>query len=170
MKKRAHELLLIENGGKAYLSPRVKYDPAAIDTYIVLKCEICLQDFFPKNRRNIRCAICSDIAGKVRVRISSGNYSCIKDKKRRHITTDSIVDITRRYMFSTICCYCKRQFTDVNTKNFDHVIPLHMGGSSEADNIAICCKECNLSKCGQTLETWKHSCECIAHANTLGGL
>jgi 5-methylcytosine-specific restriction endonuclease McrA len=48
------------------------------------------------------------------------------------------------------CVYCGTiAFTDSNFLTVDHIIPLHLGGSSGYDNIVPCCWECNSSKGSQ---------------------
>ena len=46
---------------------------------------------------------------------------------------------------SHFCAYCGKALRDTN-KTLDHVIPQCAGGKSYANNIVICCKNCNLAK------------------------
>jgi len=44
-----------------------------------------------------------------------------------------------------ICCYC-RSLTRVGGISVDHAKPLARGGSSDRDNLAVCCRRCNKLK------------------------
>lgn len=148
-------------GRSLYASTRYKKDPSI--TYITSKCDICNDEFFPKRATNIRCPSCSSIArNTVHARISNNNYNSSKNRnKRQKISTKSVSDITRSFIHTTECVYCNRTFNEYITKSFDHITPYHMGGNSESDNIAICCKQCNSSKAGLPLEEWIDLCACV---------
>jgi len=47
------------------------------------------------------------------------------------------------------CQYCGRQFPR-SELNLDHVIPRHLGGSSNWENVVCCCVACNKAKGGRT--------------------
>lgn len=50
------------------------------------------------------------------------------------------------------CVYCGSSDAPLQ---FDHVIPLSMGGASDAGNIAISCLPCNAEKGARTPEEWR---------------
>jgi hypothetical protein len=144
-------------------APKGTLDPAA--TYHANKlCNTCDVPFAPKMSKHVRCSPCRLLTRDIKTRVTEPHRS----HKRSQSSAASIVDITRRYIRATNCVYCNRMFSDVLRKSFDHIIPVCLGGSSEADNIAICCRPCNQSKGGRTLEDWLNQCACVyAHTNTI---
>ena len=54
---------------------------------------------------------------------------------------------------SHICAYCGKALRDTN-KSLDHVIPQCAGGKGYANNIVICCKNCNLAKGNLDINTF----------------
>jgi hypothetical protein len=50
------------------------------------------------------------------------------------------------------CVYCGNC---VGPFHLDHVFPFSRGGSDTADNLAVSCQTCNLSKGDKTLEEWR---------------
>lgn len=59
-------------------------------------------------------------------------------------------------------CYLTGETIDINkprTYQFDHVIPRSKGGTNTLDNLGICTKEANLSKCGMTKEEYLEHCK-----------
>jgi len=49
------------------------------------------------------------------------------------------------------CQYCRQRFP-TEELNFDHVVPRAQGGKTTWDNIATCCRPCNLRKADRTPE------------------
>lgn len=152
--------------GRVYLSACFGADPTIdpYEVYIIKKCDVCYKDFFPVALRNIRCESCAEVANMVYTRITSPAYSFYKNawKERRRISQASISDVARRYIASVYCAYCKRPYSDDRYRCFDHIVPISLGGSSEADNIEICCRACNYSKFDKPLKEWIESCAFIA--------
>ncbi|MCX6236987.1 MAG: HNH endonuclease [Bacteroidia bacterium] len=48
------------------------------------------------------------------------------------------------------CCLCKKDLSGTlslsNEKEYDHIVPLSLGGSNDVTNIQLLCKECNRNK------------------------
>ncbi len=45
------------------------------------------------------------------------------------------------------CSYCQTQVAVVgNTLELDHIIPIHAGGASQAQNLCLACSSCNQAK------------------------
>lgn len=57
------------------------------------------------------------------------------------------------------CVFCNTNLTNLITrltvKNFDHMVPLNLGGANDVSNIQLTCETCNLSKSGTISETSK---------------
>lgn len=57
------------------------------------------------------------------------------------------------------CVFCNSNLTNLVTrltvKNFDHMVPLNLGGANDVSNIQLTCEACNLEKSGSTSETSK---------------
>lgn len=63
------------------------------------------------------------------------------------------VHLTRKEVFrrdNYTCQYCGKQSAELT---IDHVIPKHMGGTQNWENIVTACARCNHLKGGRTLET-----------------
>lgn len=52
------------------------------------------------------------------------------------------------------CAYCRKPLT-LGQAKVDHVLPKSRGGSNRRENLALCCKTCNLLKGARTVEEWK---------------
>lgn len=55
------------------------------------------------------------------------------------------------------CRYCTRYVSWADRKSpsgatYDHVIPIHAGGTEDVENIVVCCRTCNLKKGARTPE------------------
>lgn len=61
----------------------------------------------------------------------------------RYIPRKTIIRVARRDNYT--CQICGKQLLD-NEIEFDHIIPLSKGGSSEENNIRVTCFKCNRSK------------------------
>ena len=54
--------------------------------------------------------------------------------------------------------------------NFDHVIPYILGGPTTVENLAVCCRACNLDKKDRTVEVWLVEMEEMAEFDTRSGM
>jgi hypothetical protein len=62
------------------------------------------------------------------------------------------------------CCRCERDlggsYSPINRAEYDHIVPLDLGGLNDVSNLQLLCKECNnrkravLEQPGQTYERW----------------
>lgn len=63
------------------------------------------------------------------------------------------------------CYYCGTQLdhpestghTGVRNFTVDHVIPVSLGGTDALENLVLCCKQCNSSKCDRLIPVWEKS-------------
>jgi 5-methylcytosine-specific restriction endonuclease McrA len=139
-------------GKKTYRQSSGRVDPLVpIETYITDICEICNKEFLPRGPKYKRCDDCAYIA----------NWKVYKALVRYKTDNATVNDVTKRYIQTETCNYCKRGFTEDNPKWLDHVNPRSLGGTNKSDNIEIVCKECNLSKAGLSLEAWIALCKRI---------
>lgn len=54
------------------------------------------------------------------------------------------------------CAYCGKQIvTEKNGVTFDHVLPLQKNGSTNKENLLLCCFDCNQEKGSLTLEEFR---------------
>jgi hypothetical protein len=55
------------------------------------------------------------------------------------------------------CLYCKKDLRHVARKlrTLDHIVPVALGGTNDATNLATCCKRCNDGKGDTPLAQWK---------------
>ena len=154
-KTRRRALQASVKNGMSY-APNGALDPNA--TYLERVCTICTKKFVPRMAKHIRCKECRLIGRDVLARMC-GDHRC---NKKLTATGASVDIVARHYLYDTHCIYCARPYTSERKKSFDHIIPVHMGGNSEASNIAICCIECNRSKAGLMLDHWIANCAGIA--------
>jgi len=54
-------------------------------------------------------------------------------------------------IFDYKCAYCGKEADRLDA---DHVVPIESGGSTNINNIVPCCKHCNSSKGGKTIDEW----------------
>lgn len=143
-------------GRKTYRSAKCGLNPlVSVDTYIVAQCEVCGNDYFPRGPTYKKCEGCSQIA----------NHVVYKSLVRYKVSSETVTEVTKKYIQTDTCAYCVRSFTENNPRWFDHIIPRCLGGSNEADNISICCRECNLSKAGLSLNEWVELCRRVVENN-----
>lgn len=80
----------------------------------------------------------------------------------------------RRYVariFSYRCHWCRRYGTarlcpDGMTWAIDHIMPIHLGGTSDLTNLCLSCPRCNREKGIQHPDDWVRSIEARAPAGT----
>ncbi|MDB5822186.1 MAG: nuclease [Herminiimonas sp.] len=80
------------------------------------------------------------------------------DTRKRLMAEHSDGSLSRRTIRALlsealICPYCRLPLAP-RTKTLDHVKPLNTGGMHSVDNVAVCCKACNLSKGAKPLLLW----------------
>lgn len=66
------------------------------------------------------------------------------------------------------CAYCDKQLTE-GTATIDHILPKHKGGQNIRQNMACCCRECNMQKNTQNWQTWfrNQSYYCVLKENAI---
>ena len=85
------------------------------------------------------------------------NYGFIPGAKpprsaRKAIKDSEKLKLLKRFQYR--CAYCLAPSPEFH---FDHIMPVSLGGSSEAHNIVPACPACNFSKGAKTLWQWKQS-------------
>jgi len=53
------------------------------------------------------------------------------------------------------CWYCGREMNPFRDFSIDHIIPRSAGGNSFYENLVPCCRHCNHSKSGRSLEEFR---------------
>lgn len=140
------------DGRKTYRQSSGRVDPLVpIESYIQANCEICGNSFLPRGPKYTRCDGCAHTA----------NWKVYRALVKYGTTKEDTDAVTRKYLETLECSYCNREFTETNPKWIDHRQPRNLGGTNKADNIEIACRECNLSKCGLTLEDWINLCRLV---------
>lgn len=143
-------------GCKTYRRASGELHPlVSIDTYIIESCEVCDNNYYPRGPKYKKCDSCSFIANKI----------VYKSLVRYIVSNKTVTEVTKKYIQTNTCAYCIRSFTEDNPRWFDHIIPRCLGGNNEADNISICCRECNLSKAGLSLNQWIGLCRRVVEHN-----
>ena len=55
------------------------------------------------------------------------------------------------------CCFCNKDLTGLisvwSKQNYDHIVPLALGGVNDVSNLQLLCRECNQSKGGRSSST-----------------
>lgn len=143
-------------GKKTYRSAKSGLHPLVpLNTYIVEACEVCGNDYYPRGPTYRKCEDCSYIANQV----------VYKSLVRYKVTNKTVAEVTKKYIHASACEYCARPFTESNPIWFDHIIPRCQGGSNEADNIALSCKQCNLCKAALSKTEWIELCRLVVENN-----
>lgn len=74
-------------------------------------------------------------------------------RKKRESGVGSVratdVDILKK-KYANRCAYCDAAL--INGFHVDHILPVAKGGGNSIENLALCCKKCNLAKHAKTLE------------------
>lgn len=66
------------------------------------------------------------------------------------------VDYTRTLArYRNACAYCQGPFTASNALQWDHVLPIKLGGRHSIGNLLPACRRCNQSKQGKLLAVWR---------------
>lgn len=135
------------------------YNLSTPGEYIIGQCEICGDNYPQSSHRNTRCKECGklvkDIHSSLRFRLG------VKATTPQSASVHDAVEVARKYITSTHCSYCKREYTDDRPRTIDHVFPYHMGGSGSHTNIVICCRECNECKSRLPIPQWIDLCQLI---------
>ncbi len=130
--------------------------------YKTSNCEICNNIFNMCRNSHKRCEICSDLVRNIQSHLlqkrNGKKISIEKDLTPNQLA----ILIATKYSITNLCEYCARPFNETNTKQIDHIKPIHLGGIHSINNINICCKECNFSKNRSNLEQWLHLCKIIS--------
>lgn len=126
--------------------------------YITFNCEVCNKEFFPIGKYNLRCNECSYVIDCICASAfinGSGNKS-----KKIKLSRIAKINIAKKFVAATECCYCGLQFSADNNKSFDHIVPRHCGGSViDPNNVAICHINCNRAKAWLPLHQWVELCK-----------
>lgn len=88
------------------------------------------------------------------------SYRARKEKRYRRMkeTSDgSITSSSIKSLLSTAkeCSYCNKPLSTEASKTIDHVVPLDKSGQHVMENLAVACKQCNLSKGAKLLHEWE---------------
>lgn len=59
------------------------------------------------------------------------------------------------------CAYCGQSIPKLIDMQVDHVVPIHLGGTNDFDNLLPSCRSCNRYKSTLTLEKFRESIEHI---------
>lgn len=130
--------------------------------YITSFCKICNVEFISRGHNQYLCKECAkphrQMFGRLRYRKNrSGTVNIYIET-----SIETVLEITRRFVLSKTCAYCKRTYTQDNVKTVDHILPISCGGNSESDNINICCYECNITKSKFPLNKWLEICRLVS--------
>lgn len=147
------------SAGNVYLPPNGIVDSRA--TYHTGKCEICNSPFLMMRSSHKRCESCSSIVRDLQSHLSGSRHRN-SEKQMLRITAKEAVVIAKKYVSTSNCIYCNREFTDNNPKSTDHIVPVVAGGANTLDNINICCLQCNFSKGKLSLDEWFALCQLVA--------
>lgn len=99
-------------------------------------------DFIPESINELSCNIFGHICPVVFVSESITETSD-KRRKGRYISFKTKMRVVRRDNYT--CQECKRHLKDDEVE-FDHIIPVSKGGSSEEQNLRLTCYDCNRDK------------------------
>jgi 5-methylcytosine-specific restriction endonuclease McrA len=131
--------------------------------YFIYDCEICGNKFFPFRTGHKRCDDCSYIARNI------VHHALCSDRQtdgwERKVDSITLLEVSRRYVHATACCYCTRLFSEDNPKSLDHIIPVCLGGQNVNENINISCLDCNRSKYSFPLNKWISLCKLVSSNN-----
>jgi 5-methylcytosine-specific restriction endonuclease McrA len=89
-------------------------------------------------------------AGRIRTSTASLASHAAREGARRAKTQKPTPAVLEIYRLSAsdveLTCHWCSAITTRAERHVDHVLPLSLGGSHEADNLAIACRRCNLTK------------------------
>lgn len=140
-----------------------RFDAYTYDGYAMGKCEVCDAEYPKIGKEHIRCSDCKVLVQNIHQHLRS-----LRKKGDKYIaiekpaTSQEAVEVAKRYLKYENCAYCGGTYSDDNPKTLDHIVPTCMGGSNSPHNIAICCEECNKSKCHLPLNRWVALCRSVS--------
>lgn len=120
-------------------------------------CKICGKDDL-YHYLSLYCKSCSDIVLKL-----TSSLTSTRKGKYNKFSRNEIIKIVPRWIDSNSCIYCSREFSNSLHQSPDHIIPLSKGGKNIANNINICCFECNIAKSDLELDEWINLCKSISN-------
>ena len=127
-------------------------------------CDICDEKFYPFSSQNVRCQNCTSIVDNVHRKLNPGKGFYHIARKASY---SAKIEVARIFLRTNTCAYCGGGFTEENPKSVDHILPICKGGDSAADNIAICCLNCNRSKAWLTLDDWLSLCKRVCETQNI---
>lgn len=83
--------------------------------------------------------------------------------KRCETMTFSVDDVISKIGKNPVC-YLTGERIDINntkTYHFDHIVPTSKGGTNDLDNLGICTKKANMSKCDMTPQELIDFCKSV---------
>ena len=101
-----------------------------------------IPDYIPESVSELSCNIFGHICPVVFVGEAISETS-EKRRKGRYISFKAKIRVVRRDNYT--CQECKRHLKDDEVE-FDHIIPVSKGGSSEEHNLRLTCYDCNRDK------------------------
>jgi 5-methylcytosine-specific restriction endonuclease McrA len=81
---------------------------------------------------------------------------------KQHPNRKKISKVVRRTLYEINdghCAYCGREFCKNVWREIDHIIPVSKGGSNTAENMTVCCQNCNARKQGFSLDEYRERLE-----------
>lgn len=151
---------------KIYMSAGFGFDIDSQNYYIIKKCEVCSNDFYPIRPSNKRCSTCSHLVRDTQSHLSASRKGNSRIKVLK-CSANQAVEIVKMLLSSEKCSYCRSKYTKDNPRSPDHVVPIVNGGTHDINNIKICCLQCNLSKRDTSLGDWVKMCWGVAYNSEL---
>lgn len=116
-------------------------------------CEVCNNNLNSNHYSKKYCSNCVVVIKRLTSSLTSDRKE-ISSKCNRKI----ISEIAKKWVNADICIYCKRNFTKLNPKSPDHIVPVCKGGQNTYENINVSCLECNRTKSRLALDQWINLC------------
>lgn len=119
-------------------------------------------DFLDMHKNELYCDIITSIAIEVEyilfqnrdflLRFNDQQSVYFEDRPRERVYIPEWVKRAVLFRDKGRCVFCKKDLTGLyslledNDKQFDHIVPLHLGGLNDVCNIQLTCQTCNLRK------------------------
>lgn len=109
-------------------------------------CTCTCREIAPPSTKSTFCAVYGSIDGTWTARFWVGPIESLGAKDKKRVTDDQRTVLLKRQNHLYQECSCSVFIGSYSNADIDHIIPRHLGGKTDVDNLQVICVPCHRSK------------------------